>query len=363
MGIAQEHLLQRHDGSLSATTRPVNRNKNLVSHTNRSAQPDVYTSSFRHAGTPRNDTRPRDVCRAQEKPRSMRVIGHFAAIVCACGTLAAAAQPAADRAAKVLADARNALGGEQKLSAVRNFTTTGRTRRVQGDNLVPIEFEMAVELPDKYIRKDEIPAQESDPTTQGFNGDALIQLPPLTPPEPRPGAPAPPPGQFEAMLKTRVVTVKQDFARLMLGMFATSYAAYPLTFTYIGQAEAPQGKADVLEGTAAGNFKIRFFVSSDTHLPIMVSWLPPARPTPPGRGTSAPSTPAPGTPAPRTQAPGTPAPPKESRLYFSDYREVDGLQLPFRLRRAVGADTTEETTFDRFRINTRLDARKFEVRK
>ncbi|MEO5897052.1 MAG: hypothetical protein ABIS06_15280 [Vicinamibacterales bacterium] len=266
----------------------------------------------------------------------MRVIGHFAAILCACGTLAASAQPAVDRAAKLLADARNALGGEEKISAVKNFTTTGRTRRVQGDNLVPIEFEMAVELPDKYLRKDEIPAQESDPTTQGFNGDGLIQLPPLTPPEPRPGALAPPHGQFENMLKARVVTVKQDFARLMLGMFASSYSSYPLTFTYIGQAEAPQGRADVLEATGPGNFKVRFFTAGDTHLPIMVSWVPPGTPPPP---------------------------PKESRLYFSDYRDVDGIQLPFRLRRALGADTTEETTFDRFRINTKIDPRKFEVRK
>jgi hypothetical protein len=299
----------------------------------------------------------------------MRVIGHFAAIVCACGTIAASTQqPAIDRAAKVLADARAALGGEQKISSVKTFTTTGRTRRVQGDNLVPIEFELAVELPDKYIRKDEIPAQESDPSTQGFNGDALIQIPPPTPPEPRPGAPAPPPGQFESTLKTRVVNTKQDFARLMLGMFASSYAAYPLTFTYVGQAEAPQGKAEVLEATGPANFKLRFFVAGDTHLPIMVSWLPPARPTPPGRGgIMAPGTPAPGTPALGTPAPGTPAQgpqaPKESRLYFSEYRDVDGLQLPFRLRRALGTDTTEETTFDRFRINQKIDSKKFEVRK
>jgi hypothetical protein len=42
---------------------------------------------------------------------------------------------------------------------------------------------------------------------------------------------------------------------------------------------------------------------------------------------------------------------------------VDGVRFPFRLRRAIGADTVEETTFDRFRINTRIDPKKFEVRK
>ena len=54
-------------------------------------------------------------------------------------------------AASVLAAARKALGGEQKLAAVKSFTATGRTRQVRGENLVPIEFEIFVELPDKYL--------------------------------------------------------------------------------------------------------------------------------------------------------------------------------------------------------------------
>ena len=49
------------------------------------------------------------------------------------------------------------------------------------------------------------------------------------------------------------------------------------------------------------------------------------------------------------------ATPVEHRLYFADYRDVEGLKLPFRLRRAIGTETTEETTFDRFRINTKID--------
>jgi hypothetical protein len=60
---------------------------------------------------------------------------------------------------------------------------------------------------------------------------------------------------------------------------------------------------------------------------------------------------------------GVPTAPAESRLYFADYREVDGMQFPFRLRRAVGPDTIEETTFDRFKVNAKIDHRKFDVRK
>jgi hypothetical protein len=330
----------------------------------------------------------------------MRVFGQFAAILCACGTLAAPARPFAqggqaaapdERAAKVLADARAALGGETALTAVRGFTTTGRTRRVQGDNLVPIEFEILVELPDKYLRKDEIPAQESDPTTTGFNGGQLLQIPPPAPPAPRPGMPAPPPGMFENMLKQRALTARQDFARLMLGMFATSFDVYPLTFKYIGQAEAPQGKAHVLEATGESDFKIRFFVHMETSLPVMVSWTAPARPAAPTRPAArgaapsaavpapSPSVPAPSAkpPAPSASVPAPPAKPPapsasapapsasvppEHRLYFADYRDVDGIKLPFRLRRGIGVNTTEETTFDRFRLNQKIDPRRFEVR-
>ncbi len=103
-------------------------------------------------------------------------IGTFAGLALAHPATPTVQAPGRDPAA-ILAAAREALGGEKRLSGVKNFVATGRTRQVRGDNLVPIEFEIAVELPDKYVRKDEIPAQESGPTSTGFNGDELIQLP------------------------------------------------------------------------------------------------------------------------------------------------------------------------------------------
>jgi hypothetical protein len=66
---------------------------------------------------------------------------------------------------------------------------------------------------------------------------------------------------------------------------------------------------------------------------------------------------------PQRGAAATPPKPVEYRIYFADYRDVDGLQFPFRIRRAVGTETVEETTFDRFRINPKIDPRKFEVRR
>src|SRR5687767_393077 len=310
-----------------------------------------------------------------------------------------APSPAAvERAAQILAETRKALGGPA-LEAVTSVVATGRTRRVRGDNLVPIEFEIAIQLPDKYVRKDEVPAEESAPTSTGFNGADVIQLPvpappraggPGAPPAGRPGGPAPTPEQIAAQQAAqrtaRLNTTKQEFARLALGMFAKSLEAYPMTFAFAAQAQAPQGTADVIEVRGGGNFAARLFIASDTHLPIMLSWQAPP--------TNVVVT-TPGQPPPRTIAPGAvvitaPAPPAatasaeerdaytkqvasmrqkaqatpiEYRFYYADYRDVNGLKFPFRLRRAIGTDTTEETTFDRFRLNTQIDPRKFAIPK
>ena len=305
-----------------------------------------------------------------------------------------AQSPGNDAAAGVLAATRAALGGEKKLAAVKSLVATGRTRQVRGENLVPIEFEIAMELPDRYVRKDEIPAQESGPTLTGFNGAELIQFPAPTPPTAPAragGPPAPTPEQQEAGRRTRLAGVKQDVLRLLLGMSAGAFPSAPLAFSYVAKAEAPQGKADVLTVTGADNFSARLFVSAETHLPIMITWTAPAPPQRggPGRGGPAPPSRADGPPAsagqgresrggatpqreggPATpergatpQREGGPPAPPESRLYFGDYRDVGGLQFPFRLRRALGPDTIEETIFDGFKINSKIDAKKFEVRK
>ena len=355
------------------------------------------------------------------------------------------------KAEQALADVRKALGGD-KLEALKTLVASGRTRRIRGNNLVPIEFEISIELPNKYVRVDEFPAEDTDPDVGGIQwrradprsrrhrpcrrGEApssrlgagrLLARRPVVPRVPHrlvlrqprqerhllavhllepglkgahrqvahpgrgavpPGGTAPggmaPGGRGPAMdpRRARVASLKQDYARLALGLFGAS-SAYPLTFSYAAVAEAPQGRADVLDVKGEGNFALRFFINSETRLPIMVTWT-----TPPTNVIVT----VPGQPPPASVAPGAvvvagpPAPPKdapkeemdkyskdvlalrakaqatpiEQRLYFADYREVDGVKLPFRLRRAIGTETTEETTFDRFRVNAKIDPRKLE---
>src|SRR5262249_42628782 len=160
-------------------------------------------------------------------------------------------------------------------------------------------------------RTDETPAQDQDPTTVGFNGETLIQVPPPTAaPAGRGGGPP------------RLLIARQDFARLTLGMFAESFAAFPVTFTYAAGGEAPEGKADILEVTGPANFSARLVVQRDTHLPVLLLWQAPA----PGRPQAV-----------------------EHRMYYGEFKRVDGFTVPFRIRHAVAGETVDETTFDRFR--------------
>jgi hypothetical protein len=222
----------------------------------------------------------------------------------------------------VIAAAREALGGEQRLSAVTSFTATGRTRQIRGNNLVPIEFEINCELPDRFVRKDEVPAQDTDATVTGFVGERLLLYP--APPA-RAGGPSP-----EAAAQQRLVTAKQDFARLMLGVFAASFQPYPLTFKYLAEGEAPEGKADILDVAGPAGFSARLVVARDTHLPVMLMWQQQNM---------------------------------EHRLYYAEFKDVNGTKWPYRLRHAVAGQTIEETTFDRIRVNVKIDAKKFEAPK
>jgi hypothetical protein len=232
----------------------------------------------------------------------------------------------AREAAPVLAAVHQALGGDRNLAAVKTFLASGRTRQLRGDNLVPIEFEIACELPDKYVRRDEFPAQDTPPVVNGFRGEEAI-------------------GPSK--------TAREEFARLMLGAFAATPTAFPLTFAYAAEAEAPEGKADVLDVSGPANFAARFVVQRESHMPVMLMWQAPG---PAGRGGPGASPAGPG----RGSAPAS----AEHRLYFADYRAVNGgVKWPFRIRHAVAGATIEEMTFDRVNINAKVDPKKFEALK
>jgi len=323
---------------------------------------------------------------------------------------------------KIMAEVREALGGK-KLDSVKSLTVEGRTLRTNAAGTTTEHpFEMAMELPDRYMKKEVLQAlgNMSVYRTSGFNGDGLISeidAPPQlsggghivmrVQTAGGPGGPGGPmtPEQQEASRKTMLANTKRDYARMLLGMLGTSSAAYPLTFTYGGVAESPDGKADVIDIKGEGDFAARLFIDTRTHLPLMLSWMDKEPPIVVQRMVGGPG----GAPPPtggvghavvggaggggtwtasgggdrvqvqRGAAPMTPeeqakleAQMKEAeakrrtvefRIFYSDYQQVDGVTLPHRFQRSVDGKPTEEVVFESVKVNPKIDAKKFTVSK
>jgi hypothetical protein len=302
---------------------------------------------------------------------------------------------------KVLSMVREALGGDKKLASVKTITATGTSTRVNGEtSSAPTDYELAMELPDKFVKKEVIATIGSNAIgrTTGFNGDGLISETD-TPPafggqvlmRFGPGGPAigatPTPEQAEAMRKAALASAHEEFARFTLGMFATSFPAFPLEFSYAGQAASPDGNADVIGITGADDFAAKLFVDGATHLPLMLSWMAKEplvlkNTNTPGRGGASGSGPAVVqfggggqslTPEQRDQmvkdmqdqmkeADATRRI-VEYRVYYGDYQDVSGIKLPFKIQRSIDGKASEELTLEKIKVNPRIDPKKFEVTK
>ena len=301
---------------------------------------------------------------------------------------------------KVLADARAALGGDDKLDAVKAMAVEGRLTRSSGSQSVANDFEMSFELPDKFVKKEVVAVMGTSTITRttGFNGDGLIEIID-TPPAMGGGmvitrmagsAPAgmnATPEQIETQRKALLASNKREFARLALGLFAKTPAAFPLEFSYGGEAEAPDGKAHIVDVTGADGFVARLFVDTKTRLPLMLSWMDkePMRMTAsPGAGMAAGSgTVMMGHGVALGGQPMTPEHAEkmrqdmeqrikeaeanrrtvEYRIFYGDYKAFAGVQLPTRIQRMIDGKPVEELSLEKIKVNPKIDPRKFEITK
>jgi len=315
---------------------------------------------------------------------------------------------------EILAGARTALGGP-KLAAVKSLTAVGRTvRALPNGTSAESDFEISLELPDKYLMRSVLAAMGNMSVyrNSGFNGGQVIEeidRPPslsgggmvhiriagpggVTDPE---KMTAEEKAEYD---QKRLLANKKDFAKLALGMFAMSPAAYPVELADGGQAEAPDGKADVVDVKGEDGFAAKFFIDAQTHLPLMLSWMdkePLVMTMGPGGAVTAGGAPGAGMAVGGGNATftrverGAGAAPMtaeerdkmmkdlevrrkeaeaklrtvEYRVYYSDFKSVGGVQLPHRIQRAIDGKPTEEMVFDTIKVNPKIDAKKFQVAK
>ena len=222
-----------------------------------------------------------------------------ALVLAAALPLAAGAQapapgtaPAQDTAkgAALLAEARKAVGGEDKLAAVQRLEVKGQMRAGAGNLNIDGDSQLFFERPDKFKRKDEL--------SLGSGGPAIERLQLLTATEfieetsqggmPgrggfRGGVPGggQPGGQAqggqqgqapqvdpERLREAQRRNLQLEISRMLLAVLLTTDAPV----AWIGTAQSPDGTADVLEITPAGGTPTRLLLDGTTHMPLMLTW-------------------------------------------------------------------------------------------
>lgn len=292
---------------------------------------------------------------------------------------------------RLLSEIRTALGGEAKLSAIKTVAVQGQTTISARDGSSTDQaFEMAFELPSgaiKFVRKNVLMNVGDEVISRrlGFNGEILIddvQTPPSLGGNIRMMRMS---GEGAISNAQSLLTNRREFARLALGMFGTSTEAYPVEFTSADQADSPDGKADVLGVKSADGFAAKLFVSTRTHLPVMMVWTDKE----PLRITTTMAGPAGGGGAVQIvqggrvmsgvgQSSDDPAKLQEElaarmkeaeanrkmveyQLVYADYKSFDGVRLPTRLRYLMNGQPTEVMNLEKIAVNGKIDSSMFAV--
>ena len=329
-------------------------------------------------------------------------------LMCAAAAMAlmASSVAAQDKAAEVMQKTRTALGGA-KFDQIKALSLEGPFAREMGNRQVQGKIELTLQLPGNMHRSEDTEMMggmslervsvlagetswEDMQNRGGMGGGMQIVM-------------RGPGGQelnAEQIEQGRLRRMKTEFNRYLLAFLGGA----SLQPTYVAVAEAPEGKADVVEVKNEQGQAVRLFIDQNSGLPLMLQYQEvrprmniaggPGGPGGPGGrggrggrggaegagapGAGAAGAPAPGAPAGGAQAEASPAqrpspeeirrrienmpPPAPSNitLYLSDYKKVDGVMLPHRLTQAIDGKTVEEWTIEKARVNPNVKADLFE---
>jgi len=269
-----------------------------------------------------------------------------------------AARAAGDtKASELLAQARASLGGESKLAKVQGLSCAGTVQRAIGDRQVTGDVSIDLQLPDKLLRSDSISPMGDAAlvvTEQGINGEQLLRHSKTlnTPPGAVIRVPPPPARGSEAEAQG-LRNSRAELARLALSLLLAAPPAMPLEFKYAGEAESPDGKADVLDVTGPSSFAAKLFLDKSSHRPLMMVYrgVSPRVVVQSQRGGPPPAEPT-----------HTPPPVSEQvdiNMFLDDYQAVDGVMLPHHITRSVDGQPSEEIVFKTIKVNPAFKADTF----
>lgn len=276
-----------------------------------------------------------------------------------------------DRAQEILKQAREAIGGEQRLQKLEALNLNGQYRRVFGERQMEGDREISIALPDKYLVEDSMnPGGLSTAmiNTRGLNGERawsgssggggmVFRVA-------GPGGQQPSPEQMEAALRR---IYQAEFTRYLLAMTLTPPASLAIDYKYAGESDVDGEQAEVIDVTGPDNFSVRLFFDKKNHLPLLLSYRGPkprimTMSRPEGRSAKPEDLRKSAEEAHKKIEPE--APPRAEEVDFfirlSDHKEVNGLMLPFKLTFLTASEVSEEFEISKYQVNPQFKADKFE---
>ena len=291
-----------------------------------------------------------------------------------------------DRVSGIIAGARKALGGEDKVAGLKTLTAEGPFRRSMGGRDMEGTVMVTLARPDKMHRLEEIAmggmvggpviertmvlsgavAWEDTQNRGGMGGGMRIVM----------AGPGQGPGGStmteEQLNEARVRRMRVQMNRLTAALLADAGTQW----VDAGIAESPEGKADILETKEETGRTLRLFIDQNTRLPLMVQYQDPKPMVMinggPGRGPG-----GPGGPPPPPGAPGggprpqmtpeemqkraeemrrNPPPLGTYALHLSDFKKVDGIMLPHKIETSLDGEPNEEWTIEKYKVNSTIKA-------
>jgi len=291
---------------------------------------------------------------------------------------------AQDRVSGIIAGARKALGGEDKVTGLKTLTAEGPFRRSMGGRDMEGTVVVTLARPDKMHRLEEMvmggmvggptiertmvlsgaKAWEDTQNRGGMGGGMRIMI--AGPGQGPGGTGGPTPEQLN---EARVRRMRVQMQRLTAALLADAGTQW----VDAGVAESPDGKADILETREETGRTLRLFIDQNTRLPLMVQYQDPKPMVMinggPGRGPG-----GPGGPPPPPGAPGAPPmTPEEIQkraeelrrnppplgtyaMHLSDFKKVDGIMLPHRIETSLDGEPNEEWTIEKYKVNGSIKA-------
>jgi hypothetical protein len=264
----------------------------------------------------------------------------------------------------LLLHVREALGGA-RLAAIQGLLVEGTFRRQLGDREMSGDLEIAIALPDKFLRTERFGPDPVNPVQRavGVNGDLLLDR--------VSGGGAnvmfrtgPPGGRQlseEDIRVRRLREARRDFARLLTAFLPGAAAVPALSYREAGRAESPDGTAAVLEVTGPEGLSLNLLVDPESREPLALLYreVMPRLQMFRGPGGGRPNR---GEMARRMREAREAGPPPETdaTLFLSDYKSIAGVRFPHVLRRAVDGKTVEEWEITRIQVDPRFKTDTFQ---